>query len=226
MKKIWNKWIESLRKDRETLRTLPFRKKIRFIVDYYKTEFVVLVLFLAILLGGIEVAYQSSQEIDMLGFVLNDYYGLFPGKTIVEDLEAYCETPKNHRIEVENDVFFQLGSRDEIDTTNQSRILAFVSAKRLDFMIVPQDMLDYYSSSFSIYDLEELLPEDVMELAKDGLYYGTDGNGEQKALALNMKDSHFMENAPEDASEYYLMVMKYTDHEETIRAFLTYAYES
>ena len=60
------KWsIEILKKDRETLKTLNFRQKVRFIFDYYKGQMFILFACLLFLYYVGDLIHQSSQVIDL-----------------------------------------------------------------------------------------------------------------------------------------------------------------
>ena len=86
---VTDRLIRDIKKDRETLKTLTFRQKIRFILDYYKGQMFALFVCLLFLFYIGDLLYQSSQIIDLQGFFINDRQNLFPAEELIEDFSAY-----------------------------------------------------------------------------------------------------------------------------------------
>lgn len=214
----------SWKKDRETLKTLNWKQKIRFILDYYKGLMFVFFASCLLLFYIGDMVYQSHQVIDLQGFFVNDQLNRFPAKELMKDFSAYRHTPRGHRIAFEDSLFIDLDSSNEYNAASQSKIVAYVAAKELDFLVAPEDLAKYYADSFSLYDLNGLIPEELADALKEDLYMAKDGTGTMKACGLNLRGSRFFQE-PGDDADYYLLVLSYTSRTDAIKEFIRYAYE-
>ena len=104
--------------------------------------------------------------------------------------------------------------------------MAYVSARELDFLVTTRELTDYYSKTFPLCDLEQLLPSQLAGQLKDNLYYIPDSQGVTKACAVSLEGSRFTKGAASHtAAPYYLMVFSYTQHPDAVIRFLEYAFE-
>lgn len=213
-------------KDRATLKTLTFRQRLRYIRDYYKGKFFVLFCLCLIGFYAGDMWMTMQRETVLEGFFTNDGQDLFPAKEISEEFSQRLGLSKNQQVIFDDSLFVQIGSGVEYHTSSQSKIMAYISARELDFLVTTEELTKYYLPNFPIYDLEELLPAEMFEQLKDQIYYGADGSGEQKACAVSMEGSRFAKRgASTEDAPHYLMVFSYTGHEEAMIEFLEYAFE-
>lgn len=221
-----SRFIRNWKHDRETLKTLTFRQKVRFISDYYRWAFFLFLVLLLLLFYIGDMAYQSRQTIDLQGFFVNDRQNLFPAQELIDKFSKYHGTKAGHRIAFEDSLYVDLTSSNQYNASSQSKIVAYVAARELDFLVAPEDLALYYAQSFPLYDLESLLPDELEEDLLPDLYYGVDGNGEEKACALNLAHSRFLQTPDHDGTEdYYLLVLSYTPHTQAMTDFIRWAYE-
>lgn len=216
---------KAFKQDLKTLKTLNFRQTIRFIFDYYKGQIFALFVCLLFLFYIGDFVYQSSLVIDLHGFFINDRQNLFPAEELISDFSAYQKTPSGHRICFEDSLYVTPGSSNQYNAASQEKIVSYVAAKQLDFLIAPQDLAAYYADSFLLYDLNELLPEHLKDELKEDFYYAKDGTGREKACGLNLRRSNFLKNPVYDGAEdYYLLVLSYTPRTDAVVSFIEYAY--
>lgn len=223
--KLKDKLIRDWKKDRETLKTLNFRQRLRFILDYYRGQMFILFVFLMITFYIGDMVYQSSQVIDLQGFFVNDRQDLFPAENLIRDFSAYMSTPPGHRIAFEDSLYVDLESNSEYNAASQGKIVAYVAARELDFLVAPEALAQYYAGSFLLYDLEDLLPDRLREYLKEDFYYAADGTGQEKACGLSLARSRFLQNPVYDGGEdYYLLALSYTPRTDALISFIEYAY--
>lgn len=224
---FFKKLKQNFAKDRETLKRLSFRQKLIFIRDYYKGQAFILfcLCLLAFYLG--DAWLTAHRETVLEGFFTNDEQNLFPAKQLTEDFSEYLGLSSDQQVIFDDSLFIQLGSAEDYQTSSQSKILAYVSAKELDFLVTTEELTPYYSEHFPIYDLEELLPEDLQKELKNDFYYGKDNSGTEKACAVSLANSRFAkETADPDLAPHYLMAFSYTEHPDTLIRFLEYAFQT
>lgn len=225
--KIFRKLKRNFANDRATLKTLSFRQKIRFILDYYKGYFFI---FLCLCLLGYYVGdlwLQTQRDTVLEGFFSNDDENLFPAQKIAEDFSAYAGLKKGQQVIFDDSLYVISGSSADYNTASQGKIMAYVSARELDFLVTTAELVETYAPSFPVQDLEEFLPDDLKELLGDQLLYAADQNGRPKACGVSLAGSRFAENSQsEKESPHYLMVYSYTKHKDMILKFLRYAFET
>lgn len=206
-------------------RSLNRRQKLRYILDYYKGWFFIAAVALLIIFYVGEMLMQSRQTVDLQGFFVNDQYNLFPAKELMNDFSDYADTPRGHRIAFEDSLFVDLNSGTEYHAASQSKIVAYIAAKELDFLVVPRDLAKYYASTFVLRDITGLLPDELQETLSGDLTFMEDGTGTNKACFLDLKQSRFLAGTPYEESGYCLMVPDYTTRGDSITSFIRYAYK-
>lgn len=211
--------------NRQVFRSLTPRQKLRYILDYYKGWFFIGAVALLITFYMGDLLQQSSQTVDLQGFFVNDQYNLFPAKKLSKDFSDYAGTPRRHRIAFEDSLFVDLNSGTEYHAASQSKIIAYIAAKELDFLVVPTDLARYYAPTFVLKDLTELLPEELAGTLSGDLTFMEDGTGSRKACYLDLKQSRFLAGTPYEESGYCLMVLNYTTRSDSVTSFIRYAYE-
>ena len=216
----------NLAHDRQTLRTLTFRQKLRFILDYYKGCAFVLIWVCAVCFYMGDMWMQARRETVLEGFFTNDEENLFPAKDITRDFSAYLGLTTGQQVVFDDSLYVLIGSSIDYHTASQGKIMAYVSARELDFLVTTRELAEYYSPSFPIMDLEEFLPDHLMERLKDKLCYLPDSQGETGAFAVSLEGSRFTKEAVSQTNPHCLMVMSYTDHQDAMIRFLEYAFEA
>ena len=224
--KILQRLKTSLARDRETLKTLSIRQKLRFILDYYKGwAFVLLCLSMAGFYLG-DAWMQTRRETVLEGFFTNDDGNLFPAGNIAKEFSQYLNLSPRQQVIFDDSLYVLIGSSIDYHTASQGKIVAYVSARELDFLVTTKELAEYYSQSFPVYDLELFLPDNLMKDLKDQLYYTAASDGTVKACAVSLENSRFAKGtASAQTAPHYLMVFSYTRHPDTMIRFLEYAFE-
>lgn len=225
--KFLQKARKSISKDLTTLKTLSFRQKIRFVLDYYRGyAFIFFCFLLAVFYLG-DVWMQTRRETVLEGFFTNDEANLFPADRIAKEFSGFMELTPRQQVIFDDSLYVKRGSSIDYHTASQSKIVAYVSAKELDFLVTTRELTEYYSGSFPVLDLEQLLPPALARRLKDNLCYLTDCDGVTKACALSLDGSRFTGgSASSPAAPHYLMVFSYTEHQDAMVRFLEYAFDT
>ncbi len=224
--KLFQNLKRNLAEDRAKLRTLPFRQKIRFILDYYKGY---IFIFLCLCLLGYylgDLWMQTRRDTVLEGFFSNDDENLFPAGKIADDFSAWVGLEKGQQVIFDDSLYVIEESSADYNVASQGKIMAYVSARELDFLVTTGDLVKTYAPSFPVQDLEEFLPADLLSLFRDRLLYAADGNGQRKACGLSMEGSRFTKGSEaQKEAPHYLMVFSYTEHKDMLLRFLRYAFE-
>lgn len=218
------RFFSNLASDKQTLKSLNFRQKIRFCYDYYRGYFFLFLVLCLIAFYVGDVIVQSRRDMVLQGFFTNDDYNLFPAKTIEKEVSSYLNLKGGQTVSLEDSLYVELGSHNEYITSSQSKIVAYISAKELDFLVTSQELSGYYMSQLPLYDLEILMDAGLYDKLKDDLIYQKDGSGVLKACGLDLSSSRYMKQAPPEAAPYILLVPSTAPHPEAVNAFIRYSY--
>lgn len=224
--KLFHKIKESLKKDWDTMKGLSFRKKLGFIFDYYKGFF--FVLFCLILLGCYigETVTEIRNETVLEGFFCNDDENLFPAKEITKDFSAYMGLGKRQQVIFDDTLYVIPSSGAEYNTASQAKVVAYIAARELDFLVTTEELVASYAPNCPVLDLEELLPDDMRRQLQGQFLYAEDGSGRWKACGVSMAGSRFTKGSEaQKEAPHYLMAFSYTHHRDALLRFLRYAFE-
>ncbi len=217
--KFLHNFRQKFAEDRQTLKSLPFRQKIRFVIDYYKGyAFLFLCLCLALFYIG-DAVLEMRRETVLEGFFSNDDENAFPAGKITKEFSPLLGLSPMQQVIFDDSLYVIPDSSADYNTASQGKIVAYVSARELDFLVTTKDLMESYVPSFPICDLDGLLPEDLRARLEGQIYYAADGSGTYKACAVSMQNSRFR-------SSHYLMVFSYTTHRENMVKFLRWAFET
>lgn len=211
-------------KNSEIFHSLSRKQKVRYILDYYKGWFFLAFVALLLLYYIGDMVWQSHQTIDLQGFFVNDEHNLFPAKTLSEEFSVFTGTPGSHRIAFEDSLFVDLESGSEYHAASQSKIVAYTAAKELDFLVAPRELAEYYAASFVLYDLTELLPQELSGAVSGDLVFMPDGTGQEKACLLDLKQSRFLKDTPYADSGCCLLVLGSTSRSAAVADFIRFSY--
>ena len=222
---FFKKITRELLRDRETMKSLSPSQRLRFIFDYYRGRiFLLLCLCLAVFYVW-DAACQASRQTVLEGFFTNDDAGLFPAQDIARDFSEILVLNSRQQVIFDDSLYVVPGSSADYHTASQSKIVAYVAARELDFLVTTPELTEYYAASLPVYDLKDLMPPELFARLEDQIYYATDAAGSRKACAVSMAKSRFQKGtASEDAAPHYLMAFSYTEHQDTIIRFLEYAF--
>ena len=150
--KLLQKIKKDLARDRKTLKALSFRQKIRFITDYYRGyAFVFICLCLAGLFVG-EAWMQTRRETVLEGFFTNDEENLYPAGSITRDFSAFLGLSSNQQVIFDDSLYVLPGSSVDYHTASHGKIMAYVSARELDFLVTTRELAEYYGKVFPLLD--------------------------------------------------------------------------
>jgi len=175
-----------------------------------------MLLVLAILL---DFLIHLKSTIVLQGFFTNDEYNLFPAKQMIDDYENYLDLTGNRKVIFEDSLFLDLGSSKDYVTASASKIVAYTSAKELDFLVTTEPLMLHYLEGFALEDLRNLTRGDLIPC----LYFGKDGNHKYEAVAIDMTTSRFIQGR-KLKEKYYLLVPENSKRKEAVREFLSYAF--
>ncbi|MDD7201099.1 MAG: hypothetical protein SPF89_10900 [Sphaerochaetaceae bacterium] len=174
-----------------------------------------LLLLLLVLVLAADAIWQVTHPVSLQGFFTNDDYNLFPAETIEKEYSSLI----HKRVNFEDSLYIISGSSDPLVTASTSKIMAYIAAKELDFVVSTKEVLEHYETGLSMEDLQILVPE-----LSPYFVYRTQSDGTQKAVALEMSQSRFVQGRHPE-KPYYLFIPRNSIRTEASRDFIRWAFQ-
>ena len=175
-------------------------------------------LILLIITVVCDALIERKSNIILQGFFTNDDNNYFPASQIQKEYKAQLN--QKGKVVFEDGLYIVPGSSKDYTTASASKVVAYIAAHELDFLVTTQSLVEHYSTGVTFEDITTYLPNDSSNYE---LIYGKDGNGEQKALAVNLNSSRLLKDKPQTAS-YYLFIPSTSYRKENVKAFLSYLF--
>lgn len=222
LRERFTRWLEYTR---SVMKPMPLRKKIGYIIYYYKGWFFGL-LVLALFIGYIgDAVAQSHREIYLQGFFTNDEWNLFEAEDIERDYSAQVNLTKKQHIIFDDALYIDTGGEaTEYTAASNGKLIAYMAVQELDFCVTSESVLHHYEESTPMLDLREMLPQDMLEKLEPYLY-----EYKGKAVALDMTACRFVAGVGADSDyrsgeTFFLFVPQLAPHPERTCDFIRWCF--
>ncbi len=214
----------------EKLRTMRFGKKLEYIFGYYKWWMFGLLVLILFGWYTADVIRTAQQEVVLEGFITNDDYNVFPAGQVRDEYSATLALTKDQTLIIDDTLYISLeGDATEYTAASKGKLIACMATQELDFVITTQAVLDYYldTEAVPMLDLKAHLPKDLMEQLEEALIIGTNTNGNEAFLALDLSNCRYVQASPwrDELPQPYVLFMPQTaPHPEQVYDFLRFLY--
>lgn len=170
---------DEIREQNAKLKNAPLREKLAYFKEYYlKTTIIAVV---AIILVGSMIysmltspsdtafaAYFYNNTGDMSDSGLIDGFVTYAGIDTKKS-NAYIDTTMHYSPDGQNlDAYAML-----------EKSMAIITTGELDVVVGDTDTIDYFANSECLHDITTILPEDLLEIFQDKLYYAKLGESDE-----------------------------------------------
>lgn len=158
--------------EKEKLSGMDWKHKLEYIWDYYKPQIFGVIGFFILIWGGISW-YQNAQKETIVYTVAMDGHITGQDKEEIEtDFKKYLgDEDKDHVITIDTSVN-SAGGDSQAEYNANIKMSTIIAAGAVDIIIGPEASMDQYIDQDIVYDLDEVLPADVMEKYKDKMVDG------------------------------------------------------
>ena len=194
-------------------------QKISSFLSYHKHFFFSLFLLILLLFYIGDVAYRSTKEFVLQGFIANDEENLFNTQQLSKEMQIYLELNENQIAVFDDSLFVVFDKADHYIESSISKIYAYMAAKELDFLIAPKEIVEHYSSALPFFEFKDLLPGDLYDQVSPHLKESMSFDGKKGNYLLSLSSSRFAET-----TDLYMIVPKEAPHQQTLIQFIKYAF--
>ena len=215
------------RKEREKMKKMSKNDLVWYIWEYYKLHMLAALGVLLVIYLIINMIYHSTFDTRLSYVVINnastESLDLEPFNT---KFKEYMNYGKKDLISSETSLVMQHGQRtSELEYASMAKVSALVASQDLDLMITDQLNIDHYMGLDAFFNLEEFLPDDLWQLAKDFVYYAADSEGRQIPCAVSLNSTAFPAETGASITPCYVGVISGSGRTDTAISWLRFVLE-
>lgn len=192
---------DEIREQTKKLSDMTFRKKISYIIYYYKVHILVAI-FIIILLTSLIHTIVSHKESLFSCVMINSLPYDSSFTTLKEDFSSYAGIDLDeYDVNIDCTMNMNYTETDQMTYGYAQKILALLNAGDVDVFIADQPVIDNYAQISAFADLEKALPDDLKQQLSgkfDYYYYEyTDEDTNETSLipiGLYIYDSNILKN--------------------------------
>lgn len=215
----------------EKLKKMTFNEKVKYIWEYYKIHIILtaIFIFLAVSLGQIvyrNIKYDSIFHCAMV----NNMLSVDQEEYIIEEFGNYLNIDKEHEtLTFDSGYMFMWDNSSFSDTnyTSRMKVASALAAQVIDIFVADKTYIISAAPESQLYDLKEVLPEDIYAAVEDKLFYTAGEDGVERAYAVDLSSSPYTyindskNGVLYQEPPYYAIVIN-TEHLDTSIEFLKF----
>ena len=174
-----NSMHDEIREQNAKLKDAPIKDKLAYFKEYY-LKTVILVAVVVIFLGHLVYTMISAPtDTAFAAFFYNDF-GDSSSTELIDGFVAYQNIDtKKHSAYIDMTMDYFLDSATQETYMALQKSMAVIATGELDIIVGDTSTIDYFSKGECFHDITEVLPEDLLALFEDKLYYAKFGESEE-----------------------------------------------
>ncbi len=206
--------------EKEKLSEMPMKKKLAYLWYYYKIHALVIILTVAIISYFIYTVVTPKTDIRLNAVFLQNAID----DKVLEDyrlqLSDYLKVDKSKKQDIEfNTNFYDVGQA-------LAPLNAFVAARELDVMIVPESEFENFAKNGFFDKLSEQLPTDLYSLMTNRFYITSQTDDTEKnAYGIYLTDTDLYKNNSVSTEPYVLGIVANSKHKDNAVEFIRYLFQ-
>ena len=217
---------QELKQLRETLKTLPPKKKVEHLWTYYKWVLGVLAGFILIMVIVATGIRNINTEVLISGELVNVYiYQDGMDYLNAEYFEKLEGKEGKQKIQITESYLGDLNDPEYAETNSYTvvRTVAAVSAFELDYMMMNEMAVSRYLAEDLFIDLNELFtPQELAQMEDKLVYMLYEETGIKIPVAINITESGYAKKFIDSEEATYVAFIANTTRPEACRAFWDY----
>ena len=217
---------------RDEMKPMSWKDRVDHIWTYYKEYIGVFALLIFVLTGLISSSIEAQKDTIITGIMVNITIEQEGYNYLSTDYADKLQIKKNQKVALEYTSFadFQQ-SAEEADYYAAMTVVAEVSAKRLDYMILDKMGMEFYTGQEVYMDLRKVFTEEELaDFAEKELliYCMEEGEQEPWPAAIKITDLAYIKDNVTSEGDVYFALSGSSEKYEQIRAVWEYikAWES
>lgn len=216
------------------LKKMTFNEKVRYIWEYYKIHIFLTALTIFLLISFGQIIYRNIKYDSVFHCAMvNNMLSIDQEEYIIEEFGNYLNIDKEHEtLTFDSGYMFLWENSSYSDTsyTSRMKVASALAAQVIDIFVADETYIISAALETQLYDLKEVLPEDIYAAVEDKLFYTAGDDGIERAYAVDLSSSPYTYiNDSENGILYqeppYYAIVINTEHLDTSIEFLKFILE-
>lgn len=214
---------QKLHDDRAKIKELHGKERRQYIIDYYKYHILVAILLVLFIVYVFYTIFKPRTDVALSCGVINqnvneDWVAEYEDK--IEDelgfTDSKCTFDTTYSFMVD-------GSGSSYNAASLGKMSVNIQQGLMDMLVVTQDFIDYYQDLNRLWDLSDLMPQDLYSKLGDKLYTQTTQYGDKFACAIDITGTELYEAMNTD-EKLYICVVYNSPHKDNVISYLEYLF--
>lgn len=216
-----------LKEEHLKLSRMPAKDRLWYIKEYYKFHILafIIIIWLIAVLG--RTFYAGTFNSVFSCMIINDSSnGESDISYIEEGFSDYLSLGRKETISIESGLSISFGDdASEFSYASMAKLAARVADNDLDTLITDSPVIEHFAASGGLYDLEKLLPADLLAVLKDRLFYSVNETGEPYACGIYLDSTPLCEKTGLKFDSPLLGIIVNSNNTDNSIKFLRYLFE-
>jgi hypothetical protein len=220
---------DEIREQQQKLKDMTFKKKLSYILYYYKYPILITTFVLVLLISTIYSIVTRKDTAFYCAMINSTVYNA-KSDELMQDFSEDAKidlTKENVVIDCSMQINYEKAG--QLDSGYAQKILVLLNAGDIDVMIADEPVIRNYSSISAFKDLGSILSKDIMKQleAKFDFYYDVAEDGSNVPIGIIVTNSKIIKDGTFYSSSYepILSITSNTKHPETAIKFINYLLE-
>lgn len=211
-----------------------FRKKAQYIWEYYHILFFALIICAA-LIGGVAASVYKNLKYDTVFYctIINNTQSQETQDALTADLSAYYGLDeKNQLLTIDNSFvidYAENSPQQENTYYSVEKLTALIASRSVDCFLADSEVTEAYATTAAFYDLNKLLPQDMLDALSDRLvtYAAQEDENEpavEGAYAVDISGTEFAEKYGIYLDSAYVGIVINSEHTDAAVSFLRFIF--
>ena len=215
-----------LKEELQKLKSMPPKKRLGYLADYYKWPFFGLLLALFLLFGLISSILQNNRETVLSCSWINESGTLVDVEEIADGFSSYLGlNSKTQRLLFDSGTYIDLTGGDSYSIASQSRLSVLWRDGDIDLLIGDKDICQVFCKNGWFLDLKEALSEELFQSLEPYFVFMTGEDGSSMAYGIDITASSINPMEDHSTPHAHVLCIPNTGHrQEAVWKFLAYIF--
>jgi len=211
--------------ERQKLKDMSFRKKIEYLIEYYKFHAMVTVVVIALVIYILNTVLNPESKTQFYAAVINNPIDEKVIEQYNTDFAKYLKLdPEKEKVDLNTS--YNYSSKDMVTENLRQILVTRIQSNQVDVIIAPES--EFYSLAYAgaFCKLSDQLPTDIYSSLTDKFYLAhTESDAEQTAYGIYLSDTKLFKDNKKNSERYIMGILTNSHHLDNSIEFVRYLYK-
>lgn len=180
---------DEIREQNAKLKNASLKDKLLYFKDYYLLTTLAVIVICAFIFSLAYTMITAPRDTALGAFFFNDT-GDSSNTELIDNFVEYMgiDTSKQNAY-IDSGMAYSADFSDFDAYMQLEKAMAAITASDLDVIVGDTETIDYFAKCGCLGDITAILPEDLLEIYKERLYYAETGSGERIPAGIDVTDA-------------------------------------